>query len=121
MRFTKIPLIATLMAVALSLLIVLPGLAQTSDFDDPRGDALQRLRPHRRCDGRRDVAAESYFDGDLYVSNDDEAHDTVIDHGAEPATLISTVFPGALTAGSCQIDLAVRQPTRTMQVTPRHR
>ncbi len=34
MRFTKIPLIATLMAVALSLLIVLPGLAQTTDNTD---------------------------------------------------------------------------------------
>ena len=37
MRFTKIPLIATLMAVALSLLIVLPGLAQqTTDITDGR-------------------------------------------------------------------------------------
>ncbi|MXY59331.1 MAG: hypothetical protein F4Y96_02320, partial [Chloroflexi bacterium] len=34
MRFTKIPLIATLMAVALSLLIVLPTIAQTSDITD---------------------------------------------------------------------------------------
>ncbi|MYB76753.1 MAG: hypothetical protein F4X83_06585, partial [Chloroflexi bacterium] len=34
MRFTKIPLIATLMAVALSLLIVLPTLAQTADITD---------------------------------------------------------------------------------------
>ena len=33
MRFTKIPLIATLMAVALSLLIVLPTLAQNTDND----------------------------------------------------------------------------------------
>ena len=39
MRFTKIPLIATLMAVALSLLIVLPGLAQqTSDITDGKGE-----------------------------------------------------------------------------------
>ena len=37
MRFTKIPLIATLMAVALSLLIVLPTIAQTSDITDGRG------------------------------------------------------------------------------------
>ena len=36
MRFTKIPLIATLMAVALSLLIVLPGLAQTTTGTDGR-------------------------------------------------------------------------------------
>ncbi len=34
MRFTKIPLIATLMAVALSLLIVLPGLGQARDITD---------------------------------------------------------------------------------------
>ena len=34
MRFTKIPLIATLMAVALSLLIVLPTIAQTTDITD---------------------------------------------------------------------------------------
>ncbi len=40
MRFTKIPLIATLMAVALSLLIVLPGLAQTTvtDITDGKGE-----------------------------------------------------------------------------------
>ncbi len=37
MRFTKIPLIATLMAVALSLLIVLPALGQTTDITDGRG------------------------------------------------------------------------------------
>ncbi|MCY4450253.1 MAG: hypothetical protein OXE02_15565 [Chloroflexi bacterium] len=36
MRFTKIPLIATLMAVALSLLIVLPALSQTRDITDGR-------------------------------------------------------------------------------------
>ena len=39
MRFTKIPLIATLMAVALSLLIVLPGLAQTTDVTDGKKSA----------------------------------------------------------------------------------
>ena len=39
MRFTKIPLIATLMAVALSLLIVLPGLAQTNDITDGKQSA----------------------------------------------------------------------------------
>ena len=39
MRFTKIPLIATLMAVALSLLIVLPGLAQTTDITDGKQSA----------------------------------------------------------------------------------
>ena len=41
MRFTKIPLIATLMAVALSLLIVLPTLAQTptpTDITDGKGE-----------------------------------------------------------------------------------
>ena len=37
MRFTKIPLIATLMAVALSLLIVLPTIAQSSNITDGRG------------------------------------------------------------------------------------
>ena len=37
MRFTKIPLIATLMAVALSLLIVLPALAENRERTDGRG------------------------------------------------------------------------------------
>ena len=39
MRFTKIPLIATLMAVALSLLIVLPAIAQTTDITDGKRSA----------------------------------------------------------------------------------
>ena len=43
MRFTKIPLIATLMAVALSLLIVLPTIAQSSDITDGRGGSPASL------------------------------------------------------------------------------
>ena len=43
MRFTKIPLIATLMAVALSLLIVLPALGQSSDITDGRGGSPDGL------------------------------------------------------------------------------
>ena len=39
MRFTKIPLIATLMAVALSLLIVLPTIAQTDELTDGKQSA----------------------------------------------------------------------------------
>ncbi len=89
MRFTKIPLIATLMAVALSLLIVLPGLAQTSGYDDTRGtlssgsdltvsvvDTLGTVNSAR--DGFEatgaEVLADSYFNGTLYVSNSDKAH-----------------------------------------------
>ncbi len=92
MRFTKIPLIATLMAVALSLLIVLPTLAQVSgDRTDGRqsvgkwldvrvADDLADILP----DGSTDTtigttaralgatafdARDTYFDGNLYVSN----------------------------------------------------
>ncbi len=80
MRFTKIPLIATLMAVALSLLIVLPGLAQTSGYDDTRGtlsssdslkvDVLNNVATDDTTTTNIDERlAESYFNGNLYVSN----------------------------------------------------
>ena len=56
MRFTKIPLIATLMAVALSLLIVLPTLAQVSgDRTDGRlsvGDWIDVRVADKLDDGR---------------------------------------------------------------------
>ena len=88
MRFTKIPLIATLMAVALSLLIVLPGLAQSSGFDDTRGTlssgsslTVEVEHATREDDtGTADVdesIADSYFNGSLYVSNDEDAHNIV--------------------------------------------
>ncbi len=93
MRFTKIPLIATLMAVALSLLIVLPGLAQSSGYDDTRGtlssgssltvsvvDTLGTTLTGDRTgfeDTGAEVLAGSYFNGTLYVSNDDDAHNLV--------------------------------------------
>ncbi len=73
MRFTKIPLIATLMAVALSLLIVLPGLAQSSGYDDPQGTLSSgSALTIDVMDGDSTAVegmAESYFDGSLYVSN----------------------------------------------------
>ena len=88
MRFTKIPLIATLMAVALSLLIVLPGLAQTSGYDDTRGQlssgsslTVEVEHATRTDDGTTadmdESIADSYFNGALYVSNDDDAHNIV--------------------------------------------
>ena len=89
MRFTKIPLIATLMAVALSLLIVLPTLAQVSgDRTDGRvsvgswldvrvadnlaniadGTTLIGTTAHATAATPFD-AQDTYFDGRLYVSN----------------------------------------------------
>ena len=87
MRFTKIPLIATLMAVALSLLIVLPALAQSSGYDDTRGQL--KGGANLTVDVRNGVAdnadtpnvdeglAHSYFNGSLYVSNSEKAHNVV--------------------------------------------
>ncbi len=89
MRFTKIPLIATLMAVALSLLIVLPTLAQT--YDDTRGtlssgsdltvsvvDTLGTVNSGRDgFDDPGEVQAASHFNGTLYVSNSNDAHNLV--------------------------------------------
>ena len=88
MRFTKIPLIATLMAVALSLLIVLPGLAQTSGYDDTRGKLSSgssltvEVEHATRTDSDAndnvdETIADSYFNGALYASNDDDAHNIV--------------------------------------------
>ena len=112
MRFTKIPLIATLMAVALSLLIVLPTLAQVSgdrtdgrlsvgDWLDVRiADNLDDLDNGRASpaddtpatiggggawavetsDGADDGfdARDTYFAGDLYVSNKEDAYNTIL-------------------------------------------
>ena len=104
MRFTKIPLIATLMAVALSLLIVLPALAQVSgDRTDGRLSVGTWLDV-RVADNLEDVAAgettigttfratgfearDTYFDGNLYISNDAEAA------GAFNTILISAAVP----------------------------
>ena len=77
------------MAVALSLLIVLPGLAQSQSYDDTRGSlsgganlTVSVLETVGTANNARDaveneVLAGSYFNGDLYVSNDDEAHNMV--------------------------------------------
>ena len=105
MRFTKIPLIATLMAVALSLLIVLPTLAQVSgdstdgrqsvgDYLDIRVaadlDDLDNTRGNNTpasigaTDGAFALATppfqarDTYFNGDLYVSNQGEAFNTIL-------------------------------------------
>ncbi len=109
MRFTKIPLIATLMAVALSLLIVLPTLAQVSgdrtdgrlsagDWIDVRvADNIDDLNntpdeatPAPANIGNNDDAwatatgggafnaRDTYFDGTLYVSNKDDAYNTIL-------------------------------------------
>ncbi|MDE2884998.1 MAG: hypothetical protein OXO53_07870 [Chloroflexota bacterium] len=109
MRFTKIPLIATLMAVALSLLIVLPTLAQVSgdrtdgrlsvgDWIDVRvADNLDDLdnTPAQDTPAPANIptgadawataagagafdARDTYFAGDLYVSNKMAAYNTVL-------------------------------------------
>ena len=107
MRFTKIPLIATLMAVALSLLIVLPTLAQVSgDRTDGRLSVGNWLDV-RVADNLDDIdtgattvstsgkayavndatgtnppndyqAKDTYFDGTLYISNQTDAFDTIL-------------------------------------------
>ena len=113
MRFTKIPLIATLMAVALSLLIVLPTLAQVSgDRTDGRlsvgswidvrvADNLDDLdgTPGNTSPteiGSGDALATSatggfdardtFFNGDLYISNNEEAFNTILITAAVAAT-----------------------------------
>ena len=75
------------MAVALSLLIVLPGLAQSQGYDDTRGmlssgDSLTVAVLNGEddvpdTDNVDESVAGSYFDGTLYVSNDEDAHNTV--------------------------------------------
>ncbi len=94
MRFTKIPLIATLMAVALSLLIVLPGLAQSQAYDDTRGMLSSGASlTVSVLGGSGSTVANSYFNGNLYVSNDDEANYRV---KIDATTAIDqTEFPGA--------------------------
>ena len=89
MRFTKIPLIATLMAVALSLLIVLPTLAQVSGDRTDGRLSVGRWLDVRVAENLADFAGtgttvgtaafatattpfdakDTYFDGTLYVSN----------------------------------------------------
>ncbi len=122
MRFTKIPLIATLMAVALSLLIVLPALGQTSGYDDTRGTLASGSNLHvfvlddDAADVVRDTStlpritggvADTYFNGNLYVSNnpgkDDPETDAVERKGAAhnrvkietTTTIVRKEFEGA--------------------------
>ena len=85
MRFTKIPLIATLMAVALSLLIVLPALAQS--YDDTRGtlrggdgltvDVLNNGEDIESTGEVDESIAHSFFNRTLYVSNAEDAYHKV--------------------------------------------
>ena len=103
MRFTKIPLIATLMAVALSLLIVLPGLAQS--YNDTRGtlsggddltvDVLKVVDdPDTTGTDETDIA-DSYFNDVLYVSNFGTYDETTGERtgGAYNQVRISAEFP----------------------------
>ena len=85
MRFTKIPLIATLMAVALSLLIVLPALGQAQDYDDTLGTlksgelTVDVLTGATETVGGNQVpvVAGSKFNRNLYVSNAEGAYNEV--------------------------------------------
>ena len=76
------------MAVALSLLIVLPGLAQSQNYDDTRGKlssgsnltvaVIDGDTLATGVDVEDDAGiADSYFNGNLYVSNDEDAHNRV--------------------------------------------
>ncbi len=112
MRFTKIPLIATLMAVALSLLIVLPTLAQVSgdrtdgrlsvgdwidvrvadnidDLDNTPGNNLPGDGTTAQIANDADAwatvanggafdARDTYFKGNLYVSNKEKAYNSIL-------------------------------------------
>ena len=105
MRFTKIPLIATLMAVALSLLIVLPALA--SSDNDTRGFrvidhlTVEVLEGDETSPGTDDDAdanrTASSFRDKLYVSNDTGAnnrlHVTVAPAGLAVANLVEHAGP----------------------------
>ena len=96
-RFTKIPLIATLMAVALSLLIVLPALAvsgertngrlASGDWVDVRvaddvndiagGTTIGATGAHATGNNAFD-ARDTFFDGTLYISNQKSAYNTIL-------------------------------------------
>ena len=75
------------MAVALSLLIVLPGLAQSQSYDDTRGtlsggsslvvDVLSGVDDDTATNEVDESLSGSYFNGKLYVSNSDKALNTV--------------------------------------------
>ena len=124
MRFSKAPLIATLMAVVLSLLVILPALAENTDGHSYQGRTLNdelivgvfadvaetqigvmavdgvrtpvplslnswTMRPNLNraymldTDGAPTTtdaadARDTFFDGKLYVSNQDDAFSTVL-------------------------------------------
>ncbi len=97
MRFTKIPLIATLMAVALSLLIVLPTLAQISGDRTDGRESVGSWLDVRVADNVDDLdstttltaigtafrantfnARDTFFNGDLYISNQTDAYNTIL-------------------------------------------
>ena len=104
MRFSKAPLIATLMAVVLSLLVILPALAENTDgqvyqgrtlsdelivgvfadvADSQGGDAPVALGVSSTSDAYMvgDDAAnpeDTFFNGRLYVSNQAKAFNTVL-------------------------------------------
>ncbi len=126
MRFTKIPLIATLMAVALSLLIVLPTLAQVSgdrtdgrlsagnwidvrvadNLDDLDNDPAQDTpAPANIASGATAYAVgdtgfnarDTYFDGTLYISNQEDAYNTILITAKVPAASLETTGPSGNT------------------------
>ena len=83
MRFTKIPLIATLMTVALSLLIVLPGLAQTTAGTDGKlgsstglqvgvFDDITDAQMGKLTNTASDVDGVDSIDTDVYIPADED-------------------------------------------------
>lgn len=101
MRFTKVPLIATLAAGALSLLVVLPALAQTNDTRGRVGDGdfMVRVLKVDAADPSGTVTAgdatddddpaPTFFGGALYVSNDGDDADG--DNDINVANLVRVV------------------------------
>ena len=92
MRFTKVPLIATLAAGALSLLVVLPALAQ----NDTRGrvgdgDFTVRVLKIDEANPADDAPAPTFFGGALYVSNDGDTNDDPPVNDVNVANLVRVV------------------------------
>ena len=153
MRFSKAPLIATLMAVALSLLVILPALAENTDGHSYQGRTLndelivgvfsERGSKPRPCRADRDPggaptalslesgsltraymldtdgadttttdaadARDTFFNGKLYVSNQDDAFSTVL--------VTHLAADGVGTANPACVSVRVRNENTGEQIT----
>ena len=103
MRFTKVPLIAILAAGALSLLAVLPALAQNDTRGQVGGSNFQiRVLKEVGDATVADVVAPAYFNGVLYVSNSAGVERTVADNADAVADLdaVANVVRVTISTGS---------------------